>query len=124
MNCIRFGNGCFNIPSSEQSVDLVIGAKSEADSLEDFVERAVKYLCDEVYFESLESAFSEIINKPAGENGEALIRELMDGMNTKTEFKFERILNIIYITEPKWNSYEFAFETENGYVLFLWGTTA
>lgn len=123
MNYIGFGNKCFNIPTSEQSIDIVIGSKSEADSLEDFIGKAVNYLCFEIYIERPEDVFSEIINRSATDKGKELITDFLNGMDQRVELHLEKIINIVYITEPRWNNYNLAFETANSYVLFTWFTT-
>lgn len=125
MNYFGFGNLCFNVPSSEQMIDIVIGSKSEANSLEDFIDKAAEYLCCEIFpGESPETLFPQIINKPAGEKGERLIQEFQAEMNKSVELKFEEITSIVYVTEPRWNNYDLAFETKNSYVLFSWSTSA
>lgn len=124
MNYFGFGNKCFNVPSSEQFVDIVTGSKSEADSLEDFIEKAVDYLCANIYVDRREIVFPNIVNLPAADKGKELILEFLDEMNQSVELLFEEITSIVYVTEPRWNNYDLAFETENSYVFFSWGTTA
>ena len=124
MNYIGFGNKCFNVPTSEQSIDIVIASKSEAISFEDFIKKAVKYLCVEIYKERPENVFSEIINRSAVDKGMELITVFLSGMDQSVELRFEEIINMVYVTEPRWNNYDIAFETANSYVFFTWGTTA
>lgn len=124
MNYIGFGNKCFNVPASEQSIDIVIGSKTEADSLEDFIGKAVNYLCTGIYMEYPQSVFPEIINRSAADKGKELISEFLSGMDQSVELRLEEITSIIYVTEPRWNNYDLAFETKNSYVFFTWATTA
>lgn len=124
MNYIEFGNKCFNVPASEQSIDIVIGSKTEADSLEDFIEKAINYLCAEIYMENPQSVFPEIINRSAADKGKELISEFLSGMDQCVELHLEEITSIVYVTEPRWNNYDLAFETKNSYVFFTWLTTA
>lgn len=124
MNYFGFGNLCFNVPTSEQYIDIVTGSRSEADSLEDFIGKAVSYICAEVYMESPESVFSKIINCSAADKGKELISEFLNEMNQSVELKLEEITSIVYVTEPRWNNYDLAFETKNSYVLFSWSTSA
>lgn len=123
MNYIGFGNKCFNA-AAEQSIDIVIGSKTEADSLEDFIGKAVDCLCTEIYMERSEIVFPEIINRSAADKGRELIAEFLSGMDQSTELHLEEITSIVYVTEPRWNNYDLAFETENSYVFFTWCTTA
>ncbi|MDE7230029.1 MAG: hypothetical protein K2N56_06065 [Oscillospiraceae bacterium] len=123
MNYIEFGNKCFNVPASEQSIDIVIGSKTEANSLEDFIEKAVNYLCTEIYMERSEIVFPKIINRSA-DKGSELIAEFLSGMDQSVELHLEEITSIVYVTEPRWNNYDLAFETNNSYVFFTWSTTA
>lgn len=44
MFVIDFGQLCFNNPSGEQSVLLVIGPKREYSSMDSFVTKALEYL--------------------------------------------------------------------------------
>lgn len=124
MNYIEFGSKCFIVPSSEQSIDIVIGSKSEASGLEEFIEKTVNYLCAEFYMEQRESVFPEIINRSAADKGKELIAEFLNEMNQSVELHFEEITSIVYVTEPLWNNYNLAFETKNSYVFFSWCTTA
>lgn len=124
MNYIEFGNKCFNVPASEQSIDIVIGSKSEASGLEEFIGKAVNYLCAEIYMENPQSVFPEIINRSAADKGKELIAEFLSGMDQSVELHLEEIISIVYVTEPRWNNYDLAFETKNSYVFFTWSTTA
>lgn len=124
MNYIGFGSNCFNVPASEQTIDIVTGSKSETDSLEEFIAKAVNYLCAEIYTESPESVFPKIVNRSAADKGKELISEFLNGMDQRVELRLEEITRIVYVTEPRWNNYDLAFETKNGYVFFTWSTTA
>lgn len=126
MNYIGFGSRCFNVPASEQVIDLVIASKSEAVDIADFVNKAAEYLCAEIENyngETPESFFSELTLTPTGADEKTLADNLMADMNKSVELRLEKPLNIVRVTKPDWNKIEFAAETEHNYILFLWATT-
>lgn len=131
MNYFEFGNLCFNVSCSEQSIILMVSAKSEHKDLQEFIDCAVeRYYEKNYYYEesynwiTLPELKTQIINIPASEKDKQYIFEMLEGMNKKIQIEFEEIENMVAVFKNKWNDYTYAFETKYCRYYFNWITTA
>lgn len=119
MNLFSFGCYCFNMPGSEQAVDLALSSKTEYNTFPDFIDAALHVF----YKGHIENLRKDIINETASENDKKMLIKLLDGMNEKVEIQLEEIVNMVKVFELQWNEIVYAFETKYNYYFFAWYTT-
>lgn len=125
MIAINFGEFCFNQPSSEQNIVIVIAPKSEYSILDEFVTSALKFLeSDNEFDEEWRNIYNNRTYSPASDKEIKMIRSQLARMNKKVEILYEPIMKAVHIIQPKWNDITLGIETKTEYIFYLWRTWA
>lgn len=127
MNYFTFDSLCFNISNSEQVIILMISAKSELKSFQEFINCAVERWYEENLCNigiALSELKAQIINIPISNEDKQCMFQIIEGMNERVHIQFEEIENIITVFESGWNDYTIAFETKHCRYYLNWMTTA
>lgn len=127
----RFGSGCFSYPNSEEMVDMIVALNTEYTDLFEFGENCIKKIWEWEYknnftCQSLSERLKLLINRPATLDD---IAELITHLQTIkwvdfVDFDETKMKEVVVLVAPEWNMKTFAFEMNNGYVYFEWGTSA
>lgn len=124
MIAIDFGNGCFHISASEQNILIVVASQHEFSSLDDFITAALKFLeSDERFYDNWTERYKNRTNSPASANDISWMKSRLDEMNKCVDILYEPVLNAVNVIPPEWNHITLGLETENEYILYLWGTS-
>lgn len=125
MFAIDFGNLCFNVGVSEQSILIVVAPKNEFLSLDDFITAALKFLeSDEDFCDNWTKMYKNRTNSPASADDMAWMRSRLDEMNQRVTILYEPVIKAVNVVPPKWNDITLGLETKNEYILYMWGTSA
>lgn len=125
MVAIDFGHCCFNNPSSEQNILIVLAPKSEYSSLDEFVTQALVYLESDVeFYEKCTEMYRNRTYSPVTDEEKRWMKTRFDEMNQRINILYESIVNVVHIIPPKWNDMTLGIETESEYIFYLWGTSA
>ncbi|WP_300714884.1 hypothetical protein [uncultured Acetatifactor sp.] len=124
MIAFDFGNKCFNISASEQDILLVVASQKEFSSLDDFITAALKFLeSDERFYDNWTEMYENRINSPAPADDVSWMESRFNEMNERVHILYEPIVNAVHVIPPAWNNITLGLETENEYILYLWGTS-
>lgn len=125
MIAIHFGNFCFNIPSSEQSIIIVIAPKREYLSLDEFISKALKFLeSDGEFFDNWTEMYKNRSYSPVTEEEMIWMKSRIEEMNKRIAILHQPIIKAVHIIPPEWNDITFGLETKTEYIFYLWGTSA
>lgn len=125
MIAVHFGQLCFNRPSGEQSILLVLDAKSCHASMDEFVTDALHYLENHPDFcDHWSEMYQNRIYEPIDDNEKQWMRSRFDEMNQRISIAHDPILRAEYIIAPEWNDITVCAETETEYIFYQWGTSA
>lgn len=125
MIAIDFGHFCFNNPSSEQNILIVLAPKSEYSSLDEFVTQALIYLeSDGEFYDKWTEMYRERTYSAVTDEEKRWMKTRFDEMNQQINILYESIINVVHIIPPKWNDMTLGIETEAEYIFYLWGTSA
>lgn len=125
MVAIDFGQCCFNNPSSEQNILIVLAPKSEYSSLDEFVTQALEHLeSDAEFYDKWTEMYRNRTYSPVTDEEKRWMKTRFDEMNQRINILYESIINIVHIIPPKWNDMTFGIETKSEYIFYLWGTSA
>ena len=125
MFAIEFGPYCFNSPSNEESMILIIAPKSRYSSMDEFVVKAVDFLsqdgdfCDNCGERYKQCSYSELTEEERN-----WMKSRLDAMNQRVHIAYESIIRAVHIVPPKWNDITIGAETEVEYIFCSWGTSA
>ena len=126
----RFGSGCFHNRNSEESADMIVASKTEYKNLPAFGMACIKKIWEWEYENNLTSeSLSERIK--SSKNRAACPYEIQELKSLLQNIKWVDFIDfdensleqVILLFEPSWNEKVFAYEIENGYVYFEWGTS-
>lgn len=125
MIAIHFGHLCFNHPSGEQSITLVLAPKKNYASMDDFVAHALDYLESHPDFcDNWNGKYQNRIYTPIDEQEKKWMLSRFDEMNHRISVAYEEILRADYIIPPEWNDITIGIETASEYIFYEWGTSA
>ena len=125
MIAIDFGNLCFNVDTSEQTILIVVAPKNEFVSLDDFITEALKFLeSDEEFYDHWTEMYKNRVNLPASADDIAWMKSRLDAMNEKVNILYDPVIKAVNVIPPKWNDQTLGLETKSEYILYLWGTSA
>ena len=125
MIAIDFGHFCFNNPSSEQNILIVLAPKSEYSSLDEFVTQALIYLeSDGEFYDKWTEMYQNRTYSPVNDEEKIWLKSRLDEMNQRINILYESIVNVVHIIPPKWNDMTLGIETESEYIFYLWSTSA
>lgn len=124
MIAIDFGNLCFNVEVSRQSILIVVAPKNEFLSLDDFITASLKFLeSDEDLCDNWTEMYKNRTNLPASDEDMAWMRSRLDEMNRRVTILYEPVIKAVNVVPPKWNDITLGLETKNEYILYMWGTS-
>lgn len=125
MVAIHFGQLCFNRPSSEQSIIIVLASKKDYLSMDDFVTQALNYLeSNSEFYDKWNELYKNRIYSPIDEQEKKLMKSRLDEMNQRISIAYEPIISAVYIIPPEWNDITIGIETDSEYIFYQWGTSA
>ncbi|NBH18739.1 hypothetical protein D3Z55_15080 [Clostridiaceae bacterium] len=124
MIAIEFGNLCFNVTSSEQSILMVISPKNIFSSLDEFITEAFVFLeSDSRFCSNWTEMYKNPTNTPASDDDITWMKSRLEEMNQRVSILYEPVIKAINVLPPKWNDVTLALETKGEYILYLWGTS-
>lgn len=125
MVAIHFGHLCFNHPSGEQAVLIVLASKKDHASMDDFVTHALDYLESHPDFcDAWNEMYKNRIYEPIDEQEKKWMKSRLDEMDHRISIAYEPVISAVYIIPPEWNSISIGVETDSDYVFYLWETSA
>lgn len=125
MVAIHFGNLCFNKPSGEQSIIMVLASKKDYSSMDDFVTHALIYLqSHEDFCDNWTEMYKNRIYSPIDNQDKKWMKSRLDEMNQRISIAYEAIVRAVYVIPPEWNDITVGLETELEYIFYQWGTSA
>jgi hypothetical protein len=125
MVAIHFGNFCFNNPSGEQSIIIVLASKKDYSSMDNFVTHALNYLESNPEFcDAWNEMYKNRVYSPIDEQEKKWMKSRLDEMNQRISIAYEPIINAVYIIFPEGNDITIGIETESEYIFYQWGTSA
>lgn len=120
----EFGNSCFLVPTSEQSIIMVVESKAEFSSMDEFITAALTFLeSDSEFCDNWTEQYKTRINLPASAEDVAYVIEKIKGVNQDVEMLFQSIKAAVNITLPRWNQITLCLETEHDYIFYSWVTS-
>ena len=125
MIAIHFGHLCFNKPSGEQSILIVLAPKKDYSSTDDFVSKALVYLESHPDFcDNWSEMYKNRIYSPIDDNEKNWMKSRFEEMNQRISIAYDSIIGAVYVIPPEWNDITIAIETESEYIFYQWGTSA
>ena len=125
MIAIHFGHLCFNKPSGEQSILIVVASKKDYPSMDSFVTNALKYLESHKNFcDNWTEMYKNRLYSPIDEEEKKWMKSRLEEMNQRISIAYDSIISAVYIIPPEWNDITIGVETESEYVFYQWGTSA
>ncbi len=93
MIAIDFGHFCFNNPSSEQNILIVLAPKSEYSSLDEFVTQALIYLeSDGEFYDKWTEMYRERTYSAVTDEEKRWMKTRFDEMNQQINILYELII--------------------------------
>ncbi|SFC60325.1 hypothetical protein SAMN02910406_02019 [Ruminococcus albus] len=125
MIAIHFGHLCFNKPSGEQSILMVLASKNDHSSMDDFVSKALIYLeTHEDFCDNWSDMYKNRIYTPIDDEEKKWMRSRLAEMSQRISIAYDPIINAVYIIPPEWNDITIGVETESEYIFYQWTTSA
>ena len=125
MVAIHFGHLCFNRPSSEQSILIVLAPKKDYSSMDDFVTHALNYLESNPEFcDAWNEMYKNRIYSPIDEEERKWMKSRLEDMNQRISIAYEPVISAVHIIAPEWNDITLGIETKSEYIFYQWGTSA
>lgn len=125
MIAIHFGHFCFNSPSSEQSIIIVLAPKNNYSSMDDFVAHALNYLEDDPEFcDAWNEMYKNRIYSPVDEEEKKWMKSRFEEMNQRISIAYEPVISVVNIIPSEWNDITIGIETESEYIFYQWSTSA
>lgn len=125
MIAIDFGHLCFNHPSGEQNILIVLASKKDYSSMDDFVTHALNYLeSNPEFYDAWNEMYQNRIYSPIDEREKNWMRSRLDEMNQRINIAYEPVISAVHIIAPEWNDITIGVETESEYIFYNWGTSA
>ena len=125
MTAIHFGHLCFNRPSGEQSILIVLAPKKDYASMDDFVAHALDYLeSDPEFCDAWNEMYKDRIYSPIDEEEKKWMKSRLEDMDQRISIAYEPVISAVHIIAPKWNDITIGVETESEYIFYQWGTSA
>ena len=125
MVAIHFGHLCFDHPSGEQSILIVLAPKKDYSSMDDFVVYALNYLESNPEFcDAWNEMYKNHIYSPIDEQEKKWMKSRLEEMNQSISIAYEPVISAVYIIAPIWNDITMGIETKSEYIFYQWGTSA
>lgn len=118
-----FGNDCFTVPTSEQSIIMVVASQAEFSCLDEFITAALTFLeSDSEFCDNWTEQYKNRVHLPASTEDVAFVIERIKDMQS-VEILFQSIKKAVNIKPPTWNQVTLCLETEHDYIFYSWATT-
>ena len=126
MIAFSFGNEAFNKEYTEQTIEILVDAKTKHQSLDSFAHAALDYLDEEVYpGEGYIDLSYEGFTIEEKQYKDIILDHLLQ-MNHKIDVHLGEIKRTYRIKKQVYDPYEIVYivETDVEYILIMWATTA
>ena len=113
MIAFHFGHLCFNKPSGEQSIVMVLAPKKDYPSIDNFVTKALNYLESHKDFcDNWSEMYKNRVYSPINEEEKKWMKSRLEEMNQRISIAYDSIISAVYIIPPEWNDITIGLETE------------